>query len=208
MAHGEPRFQAAPWTLQGEAVVAFKPVRSERVRRLVPADARVLPVLPGRTLALLYLANYRQSPVGEYREFIFAPALIWRGGRVGLWISHIFVDNDLSLAAGREIWALPKQSASMQWSAGRMRVDGPQVGLELDRPSPRRSMQLPFIGTAMSSHEGVHSRFTVRGAGRVGFARATVDIRDEIGLGDLGFGGLQTLYVCSHMQVTIGRPRK
>lgn len=124
MALDDPHWPPAPWTLQGDAVVGLKLVPSDIARRLVPQDAKVLCILPRRTPAILYLAQYSQSPVGQYREFIVAPALVSRRGRVGFWISHIHVDNSTSLAAGRALWSLPKQMASIQWSADRISING------------------------------------------------------------------------------------
>lgn len=201
-------FQPAPWTLHGEAMIGFKLVREDAVRRLVPSDAKVVRVLPGRTVAMLYLSQYRQSPVGEYREFILAPALLWRGGRIGFWISHIFVDHELSLIAGRTLWSLPKQAASIQWSAGCVRVAGPQVRLQAVFTAPRATMRLPFVGAAMSGFGSSESWFPARGSARVGFARANIEVEDEIGLSELGFGGVSRFFFCNHMRVTIERPRR
>lgn len=201
-------FQPAPWTLQGDALIGFKLVRADLVRRLIPSDAKVVRVLPGRTVAMLYLSQYRQSPVGEYREFIFSPALVRRAGRIGFWISHIFVDHDLSLIAGRTIWSLPKQAASIQWSADCVAVDGPEVKLRAVFTPPHATMPLPFAGAAMSSFGSAESWFPVRGVARVGVARATIEGEDQVGLKELGFSGVSRFFTCRRMRVTIGRPRR
>ena len=206
MALDDPHFQPAPWTLQGEAIVGLKLVPRDIAQQLVPPDVKVLSVWPKRTLAILFLAQYRDSPVGEYRELIVAPALVRYKGRIGFWISHIQVDNYISLAAGRSIWALPKQMASMQWSAGRVSINGLRLKLQALVTPPRLSIRLPFFGAAMSKFGLVERRFAVRGAARIGLARASIELADDPGLAALGMGGTMTAFVCNQMQVTIGRP--
>jgi Acetoacetate decarboxylase (ADC) len=39
-------------------------------------------------------------------------------GKIGAWISHIYVDNADSVAGGREIWGLPKELAEFSWEQG------------------------------------------------------------------------------------------
>jgi len=206
MALDDPHFQPAPWTLQGEAMVGLKLVPRDIAQQLVPPDVKVLSVWPKRTLAILFLAQYRDSPVGEYRELIVAPALVRYKGRIGFWISHIHVDNYISLAAGRSIWALPKQMASMQWSAGRVSIRAPQLKLQAVVTPPRLSIRLPFFGAAMSKYGLAERWFAVRGSARIGLARASVELADDAGLAALGMGGTMTAFVCNRMQVTIGRP--
>lgn len=208
MALDDPHFPSAPWTLRGEAVVGLKLVRSDLARQLVPRDAKVVCILPKRTPAILYLAHYSQSPVGEYREIIVAPALVSRRGRVGFWISHIYVDSSTSLAAGRAIWALPKQMASMHWSADRFSSNGPQLKLSASVTPARASIRFPFMGAALTKYGLSHSWFAVRGAASIGLARASVDLADDPQLAALGLGGTMTVFVCKQMQVTIGRPHK
>jgi hypothetical protein len=206
MALDDPHFQPAPWTLHGEAIVGLKLVPGDIAQRLVPPDAKVVGVLPNRTLAILFLAQYRDSPVGEYRELIVAPALVRRNGRIGFWISHIHVDNYISLAAGRAIWALPKQMASMDWSAERVSVSSSQLKLQALVTPTRVSIRLPFFGAAMSKYGLAERWFAVRGAARIGHARASVELAEDAGLAALGMGGTMTAFVCNQMQVTIGRP--
>jgi hypothetical protein len=198
----------APWTLQGEAIVGLKCVASDVARRLVPTDAKVIRIWPGRTLAILFLAHYRQSPVGEYRELIVAPAMIRRQGRIGFWISHILVDSRSSLAAGRTIWALPKQMASMEWVGNRFTSDAPALHVQSMLAPPRGSIRLPFIGAAMSKCGSAESWFAVRGAARVGLSRAKTEMLGDVALGELGFTGQMRVLVCSEMRLTIGCPSK
>jgi hypothetical protein len=205
-----PQFQPPPWQLRGEAVVALKMVRKELVQSLVPPDAHIVSVGPGRTIAVLYLAQYRESPVGEYREIIVAPAIVRWQGRLGAWISHILVDSERSVLAGRCIWALPKELASMQWHWGprtEVRVDAPELKFQAKVPSPRRFIRLPFAGAALTGRDGMASTFVVHGTARVGVTRATIDLSADVGLDKVDFDGARRMFVCADMSITIGPPK-
>jgi len=119
---GFERYPPAPWRLQGTSVQALRLIDSSAARRLVPHDLRVVSVWPRKTLAVLYCASYEPPSVLRYRELVFAPALVAAGGRIGFWISHIYVDDPISLAGGRSIWGLPKALATFEWQPERREV--------------------------------------------------------------------------------------
>lgn len=203
-------FPPAPWQLSGEAVFALKLVRKELVQSLVPPNARIVCLWPGRTLAMLYVAQYRRSPVGEYGEVIVAPAIVRWQGRTGAWISHILVDSEPSVIAGRSIWALPKELASMQWQSApraQVRAEAPRLKVHAGIAAPRRYIRLPFVAAALSSRAGVANQFVVRGTARVGLTRATIELTAEADIRELGFAGRQRMYRCADMNITIGPPR-
>lgn len=211
MQHADTAILSAPWTLQGDAVVAIKLVRKEVAQRLIPEDAKIICVWPHYTLAILYLEQYRDSPVGEYREVIVAPALVRRTRRVGFWIARILVDDPRSLEAGRTIWALSKQAARMQWASApqttqsRFVTEAPQMQLSAALEMPQRSMRLPFIGAAMSRYGDAQRWFAVRGSAQTVMTRVAVNTADEE-LCALGFSGSMRAYGVSDMKITIGRP--
>ena len=111
-------YPQAPWTLQGYAIQTLHLVNIDRVRPLIPLELKILSVWPGKTLASVYLSNYRSGSVLEYSELIIAPALVNYQSKIGAWISHIYVDNADSVAGGREIWGLPKEPAEFTWEQG------------------------------------------------------------------------------------------
>ena len=111
-------YPQAPWTLQGYAIQTLHLVNIDRVRSLIPLKLKILSVWPGKTLASVYLSNYRSGSVLEYSELIIAPALVNYQSKIGAWISHIYVDNADSVAGGREIWGLPKELAEFTWEQG------------------------------------------------------------------------------------------
>jgi acetoacetate decarboxylase len=101
----------APWQLQGYAIQTLSLVDIARARRFVPAHLEIVSILPGKTLGSVYISEYQAGSTLAYNELIVAPALVKNRGKVGGWISHIYVDNVDSVAGGREIWGLPKEMA-------------------------------------------------------------------------------------------------
>ena len=106
-----PRYPPAPWRLKGGAVAHWQLLPTQRVRHLVPPGLSLVSVAPGRTLGGLYLASYGAGSTLRYHELIVIAALVRQGGRLGGWISHIYVDDPQSQAGGRNIWGLPKVHA-------------------------------------------------------------------------------------------------
>ncbi len=104
-------YPPAPWHLQGNAIQTLNLVDIDRVRQFIPAELEIVTILPGKTLGSVYISEYRSGSVLTYNELIVAPALVRNRGKVGGWISHIYVDNLDSVAGGREIWGLPKEMA-------------------------------------------------------------------------------------------------
>jgi hypothetical protein len=65
-------------------------------------------------LGALVLAEYRESPVGPYRELLFLAGrnLRWRNHRFS--ITRAYVSSAASTVNGRENWAIPKQTAELE----------------------------------------------------------------------------------------------
>ncbi|MBH8565447.1 acetoacetate decarboxylase family protein [Nostoc sp. CENA67] len=112
-------YPSAPWTLQGYGIQTLHLVNIERSRPLIPAELKIFPVWPGKTLASVYLSYYGSGSVLEYSELIVAPAVVSYRGKIGTWVSHIYVDHPDSVAGGREIWGLPKELAQFSWEEGK-----------------------------------------------------------------------------------------
>lgn len=108
-------YPPAPWSLKGDAMQTVQLVEIERVRSLIPARVHILPVLPGKTLGGIGTVRYGAGSVLEYSELVVVAALTFYKGRVGAWISHIYVDSAASVSGGRNIWGLPKQLAEFVW---------------------------------------------------------------------------------------------
>ncbi len=108
-------YPPAPWKLQGYAIATLQLVDVARVRPLVPSELEIVSLLPGKTLGGIYISFYGLGSVMEYNELIVVSAIVNYAGKWGAWISHIYVDNPNSVAGGREIWGLPKESAQFSW---------------------------------------------------------------------------------------------
>ncbi|WP_066374817.1 MULTISPECIES: acetoacetate decarboxylase family protein [unclassified Anabaena] len=104
-------YPLAPWTLTGYAIQTLHIINIERVRSLIPPELNIISLWPSKTIASVYFASYCSGSVLEYNELIVVPAVVAYGGKIGAWISHIYVDNSDSMAGGREIWGLPKKLA-------------------------------------------------------------------------------------------------
>jgi acetoacetate decarboxylase len=104
-------YPPSPWLLKGYATQTLHLVDLDRARQFVPPQLEIVAVLPGKTIGSTYISEYRSGSILEYNELIVAPALVKDRGKIGGWISHIYVDNLDSVAGGREIWGLPKEMA-------------------------------------------------------------------------------------------------
>jgi acetoacetate decarboxylase len=108
-------YPSAPWHLYGTALQSFHPIDVEKAKQFVPLDFDIVSVLPGKTVGSLYLSVYEPHSTLQYHELIVVPALVRHRGKIGAWISHIYVDNPQSVEGGRNIWGLPKQMADFTW---------------------------------------------------------------------------------------------
>jgi len=70
-------------------------------------------------LGVLVMAEYRQSPIGPYRELLFLAGRNrrWRNHRFS--ITRAYVSSEASTAAGRENWGIPKQTADFEIIQGK-----------------------------------------------------------------------------------------
>ena len=84
------------------------------VRPLVPEELEVVPVLPGRTLATAFVADYGPCSTLEYHEFGLQPALVRFRGVMAAWNSLLLVDSPASVRGG-ELLGFSKRLASFDW---------------------------------------------------------------------------------------------
>jgi acetoacetate decarboxylase len=115
-------YPPAPWHLYGTALQSLHAIDLATARQFVPIDFDLVSVLPGKTIGGLYLSVYEANSTLQYHELIVAPALVRYQGKIGAWISHIYVDNPQSVEGGRNIWGLPKQMADFSWDHGQVKV--------------------------------------------------------------------------------------
>src|SRR4051794_20337642 len=84
------------------------------VRPLVPEEFEVVPVLPGRTLASVFLADHGPGSTLEYHEFGLQPALVRFRGVTAAWNCLLLVDSPASVRGG-ELLGFKKQMADFDW---------------------------------------------------------------------------------------------
>jgi acetoacetate decarboxylase len=111
-------YPATPWTLCGCAFISFYGLKISTVRPFIPPELEILSFFRHYTLGGIYIASYGTNSVLEYNELIIAPACVRYQNHIGVWVSHIYVDNENSLRGGREIWGLPKEMANFAWQNG------------------------------------------------------------------------------------------
>lgn len=158
-----------PWRLQGGFTAAFRLVDTAAARLFIDPKVSILPVLPGKTLAGAGLFDYAPGSTLTYRELIVFPGLVHFRGRIGLWISHIYVDDLSSLKGGRELFGVPKELASFDWEKGtttRIQVrQGSQVLLALTSRKDPFNIRMPIWSAAMGNTAGDLRWFTSKGWG-------------------------------------------
>jgi acetoacetate decarboxylase len=114
-----------PWRLVGRLLVVLAPLRLDVARALVPAPLRLLPAWPGRALAMLLVGVYGEGSTLRYGEAAGVVGPVFAGARLGGLVTSIWVDDERSLAGGREVWGLPKQLATLRWRQGALELRDP-----------------------------------------------------------------------------------
>jgi hypothetical protein len=103
-----------PWRLRGSGYVflfAFKPWFLRNGGFLPPE--LVGPHFEAE-IGVLMLVDYKRSPVGPYRELLFAVGRNRRWRHHLFSITRIYVSTEASATSGRENWAIPKRTAEFE----------------------------------------------------------------------------------------------
>lgn len=100
---------------QGQGVQLLFSVPVRDVRSLVPPEMKLVSIWPRRTLALVAFGRYEAGAIPAHDELIIAPALVRHEGRLGLWVSEIFVSNPAMVHAKRDHVDPPKHLAEFSW---------------------------------------------------------------------------------------------
>lgn len=179
-------------------VGAFFVAPVERVRRLVPAELEIVEVLPGRTVASVFLGDYGPGSTLEFCELGVQPALVRCHTGWAMWSSLVLVDSEASYVGGEPLGFI-KQMATFRWNEQRDRSGGVrgrcaviQQGctvLEIDYaqgrlPLPSLALRVATIADDMLFSSRHHLR------GRYRLSRVRLDVGATDGplalLGDLG----------------------
>jgi hypothetical protein len=203
-------YPPAPWRLEGAALCAIRVVDIRVAREYVPRGLRIVPVLPRKTLAVLYIAGYGPGSALEYHELIVAPALTFSRGKIGFWISNIYVDDAASMAAGRQIWGLPKELAAFASSVDERHLEVTQnaSSLCLIRWSKvPKLIKAPVFMPAISSLDSRFSYFKASGNSRIGSCRAVITTATTSPFKSLGFDQCDRVFWSEQLKLNVTAPR-
>lgn len=181
----------------------------ERARAVVPERLAVVPILPGRALGLVYLAAYTAGSTLEYHELIVIPALVRHRHRLGAWISHIYVDDQRSVAGGRAIWGLPKQLAQFHWPADPAAIEVRQNGRVLCRLQAAAglpALPLPVRAPAFGRRGDELLWLCGRGSARLAPIRGRLDVPAGSPLAELPLAGRAAGFRFHHLNGLIELP--
>lgn len=169
-----------PWQLNGELII-------------VPA------LVKPRALGGAMLVDYRSGTL-VYRELIVFSHATARG----MVVSHIYVDDEQSLAGGHEVWGLPKELAQFEFTptyfSARQDDD-----LLLEARIRRRPGKLPLVIPApIVSDAGM-----TLGYARIKAAPAlvTLNVPPSSPFASLGLSGTRLALAGDDMQLTMPAPR-
>ncbi len=200
-------FPSPPWSLCGQGMALPRLIRVEHVRRLIPPELRIFQVLPGKTAGGLFLARYEPGSTLAYSELIVAAATVYRAGRIGIWISHIYVDSAESVAGGREIWGLPKELAEFTWEKGKTVVrQGDRELCSVLFTSGRCRVPAPLWLPAFGRLEGRLLHFTGVGAARLALGRAEWIVPKDSPFWGVLSGGEGLTLLLDGLHVRVGAP--
>jgi hypothetical protein len=199
----------APWNLQGYAVQTIHLIDIERVRSLIPSEFEIFSVFPGKTIGAVYLSNYQPGSILEYNELIVVPALVKYQGKIGGWVSHIYVDNPDSVAGGREIWGLPKELADFTWLDKRVFVQ--QAGTTLCTLDFNKqswfSWRQPFGWFSFSTQGTNILSFSFEFDIKLGFITSKLEVPQESPFASLNFGAPLLTAWCSDLNLRVEAPQ-
>jgi hypothetical protein len=164
-----------PWILEGQWLWSVHPVRRSLAGAHLPAPLKPLWLPGGRTLGWSLIGQYGPGSTISYQEA--ACGLVLRLGlRPAIWMCGLVVDNQHSLAGGRNIWHLPKEMAEIIWpTPSRDRASAAQQGqllLSFEGVPPQvQSLPLTSGLDILVVHEGRVRRIPARFSGRLGATR-------------------------------------
>jgi acetoacetate decarboxylase len=182
-------YPSAPWLLKGYALHTVQLIDAERARPSLPSGFHPVSILPGKTICCVYLASYEQGSVLQYHELIVTFLARYQHN-IRFWISHIYVDNEDSVAGGRSIWGLPKELAHFSWHVGEQRYvaveQKGQLLCQIHFEPPRWLWTQPVLLPVMSVLGTEILSFTGRTHASLGVARGALDIPSQSPLAVLG----------------------
>lgn len=169
-----------PWHTHGFGVsVPFMVPTSELC---LPRGLTPRKVVAGHCPGMLSYVEYTAPSPLEYHELIWMPAYVGAEGAraTGWYVARMYVDDETTLVAGREVWALPKSMASFRRHARGVDIvaaDGTELSLSFRR-----------LGLAVPA-KGSMATVQVRGGG---FVRFRADFRARVAPAMLRVGRMES----------------
>ncbi|MBD2772982.1 acetoacetate decarboxylase family protein [Iningainema tapete] len=201
-------YPQTPWTLQGYAIQTLHLININRVRHLIPPELEIISVLPGKTFGGVYLSYYGSGSVLEYSELIVIPAFVRYQGKIGGWVSHIYVDSANSVAGGREIWGLPKELAQFTWEKELVTVrQENQVLCSLNYKQQTLAWRQWFAGSSFSMKDANILLFSAELNSRLGLIGSNLEIPTESPFSEIGLGKPLLTIRCEEMSLRVDAPQ-
>ena len=173
-------YPPAPWDTAGHAFIAPYAVRVSDLS--LPRGMSV--AHPGPfTVGRISYVNYSGASPLYYDELIWMPAFMrdrsWGAKAKGWFVSVMYVNERNTLAAGREIWKLPKTMATFEPEEGGMRIrsdeGGRQTELQLQMRAFGPTRALEGATTTLQAHDGeARCRFRAKFNAQVSAASMSV----------------------------------
>jgi hypothetical protein len=166
-----------PWHTHGFGLMCPAFVRTAELR--LPPGLEPISVAGVSSGILAYIEYRAPSPL-RYSELIWMPTLV-RGSRAGVaargyYVARMYVDHPGSLAAGRELWALPKTLARFERRGDSVEVvaeDGSELVLSWRALSPGVRLR-SRVATLQPDGQAI-VRFRADFTGKVRPARARIE---------------------------------
>ena len=202
-------YPQSPWILQGYAILCAHLIDTQRVRSLIPSELKIISVLPGKTVGGICLCYYGTGSVMEYSELIVVPAFVGYQGKIGSWISHIYVDNPDSVAGGREIWGLPKELAQFTWEKGAHVTvrQGNRILCSLKYNRPTLVWRQWLSGSSFSTMNSDLLSFSFEIESRLGFVGSRSEVPLESPFSVIGLAQPFLTVRCEQMSLKVDAPK-
>jgi hypothetical protein len=162
---------------------------------------RVAVAAAPRTGAMVLLGLYAEGSTLRYGEV---------AGMVGPVVRCIYVDDERSVAGGREIWSLPKERMTMRWRGGRRtEVEAHDAAgallLRARWAAPRVRVPLPAVAPFLGTLGGRHSLAWLAGALLAGPVTIDLEVPERSPFAALGLAG-RRLGLAGRLGVVATRP--
>ena len=107
-----PAYHQKPFIYKDAHIYAFQYETDEEAARELLPEQLYLTDTPSATLAFI---EYGQSSLGPYREVTLSIDAIYKGEPIP-YIAYLFLNEDVPILAGREVYGFPKKKALIEFT--------------------------------------------------------------------------------------------